>query len=409
MKITLAHYSSSQDISGVTTWFENFVLRLKSEGYQPFVQLHHFGLNVEESSLAPGMREAGIHVEVVPRGRNLQADVIQTVDFLNRVEPDIFLPQCLHAHFLAAAIAGDQGLPWALTLHSDDPDYWNIAKVSPPMKHWGKLVCVSEHIGSLAAQCGLDSSPLVIPYGVRVPVGTTAHNKEPFRVVYSGRVIEAQKRLGLVIATLVQACRTDKRITAQIIGNGPAMKSSRHAVKQAGLEHRIFFSGRLTPLEVQIELRQAQAILLMSDFEGLPVSLLEAMSVGVVPVVRSIPSGIPEIVYHEVTGLLVDGQPETAAKELCRLVDDTALWQRCSLAGRKHILENYSDDASYRQWLNVIQDLYSTSSVNYPVRIPPQILRADEMSLLDAAYPSTLLICARRLKCLLRPIINVFR
>ena len=409
MKIALAHYSSPQDISGVTTWFENFVLRLKNDGYHPLVQLHHFGTKVEESPLALVMREAAIYVEVVPRARSLSSDVIQTVAFLNRVKPDIFLPQCLHSHFLAAAIAGDQGLPWALTLHSDDPDYWNIATLRPPKKHGGKLFCVSDHIRHLAVRSGLDSSPSVIPCGVKVPVGTTAYNQKPFCVVYSGRVIEVQKRLGLVMATLIQACRMDNRITAKIVGDGPAMKSSRRAVKQSGLKHRIHFLGRLTPSEVQVELRQAQAVLLMSDFEGLPVSLLEAMAVGVVPVVRSIPSGIPEIVFHEVTGLLVNGQPENAAEGLCRLADDSALWHRCSFAGREHVLENYSEDASYKLWLNAIQDLYSESIVDYPVRLPPQILRAYEMSLLDAAYPSTLQIFARRLKCSARAMVNAFR
>jgi hypothetical protein len=54
------------------------------------------------------------------------------------VQPDLYLPQCLHAHYLAAAHAVHQclhahylaaahavhqGLPWIFTIHSDDPDY----------------------------------------------------------------------------------------------------------------------------------------------------------------------------------------------------------------------------------------------------------------------------------------------
>lgn len=40
------------------------------------------------------------------------------------MQPDLFLPQCLHAHYLVAAHADHQGLPWIFTIHSDDPDYW---------------------------------------------------------------------------------------------------------------------------------------------------------------------------------------------------------------------------------------------------------------------------------------------
>lgn len=43
----------------------------------------------------------------------------------------------------------------------------------------------------------------------------------------------------------------------------------------------------------------------MPDFEGLPLALQEAMATGVVPVVREIESGVPELVHHESKGLVV--------------------------------------------------------------------------------------------------------
>jgi colanic acid/amylovoran biosynthesis glycosyltransferase len=69
----------------------------------------------------------------------------------------------------------------------------------------------------------------------------------------------------------------------------------------------------------------------MSDFEGLPVALLEGMAAGVVPVVRSIPSGIPELVHHEKTGLLVPNEPTQAAEALIGISRDPALWQHCAM------------------------------------------------------------------------------
>jgi colanic acid/amylovoran biosynthesis glycosyltransferase len=68
------------------------------------------------------------------------------LQFLNQVQPDLFLPQCLHAHYVAAAHAGRQGLPWIFTMHSDDPDYWCVAEALTPETHDGSSVCVSQFL-----------------------------------------------------------------------------------------------------------------------------------------------------------------------------------------------------------------------------------------------------------------------
>lgn len=370
MKLAIAHYSSPADISGVSTWLERLALRLHNDGVQLYVHLHHFGDNPQSASLLPVLSKAGIPVEVVRRSSTLEDDVRQTLGFLDRVQPTLFLPQCLDAHFFAAAIAGRQGLPWVLTIHSDDPDYWKIANARPPVEYGGRVVAVSEHIARLVKERGGDLAPAVIPCGVDVPNGLARFRERPFRVVYSGRMVETQKRLSLVTATLIHACHRNPDICATMIGDGPAIKSSQEAVERAALTRRIAFSGRLSPEQVKRELLDAQAILLMSDFEGLPVALLEAMAAGVVPVARAIPSGIPELVHHEKTGLLVDGNPELAARAISRLAGDPALWQRCSVAARQLVTERYNEHLCYQRWRELIDELCSSSKVCYPLAIP---------------------------------------
>jgi hypothetical protein len=66
-----------------------------------------------------------------------------TLQFLNKVQPVLSLPQCLHAHYVAAAHAGRQGLPWIFTMHSDDPDYWCVAEALTPETHSGSSACLS--------------------------------------------------------------------------------------------------------------------------------------------------------------------------------------------------------------------------------------------------------------------------
>jgi glycosyltransferase involved in cell wall biosynthesis len=290
-----------------------------------------------------------------------------TLAFLNTWRPDVFLPQCKPHHYIAAAIAGRCGLPWGLTLHSDDPDYWATASSLPPLRNGGKTICVSQHIQAELAQQGGESQAVVIPYGVSIPATTTHYSTHPFRVVYSGRLWEHQKRASLVVESLIRACQRSEAITATLIGDGYSRAACEQQVRDAGLGDRISFSGRLPFAGVQQILLQSQAILLMSDFEGLPVALLEAMAAGVVPVVRSIPSGIPEVVRQRETGLLVSDDPEQAAAALTALAEDHALWRRCSAASRQLVEERFSSDHCHGQWLALVRELQTTSKPTYPI------------------------------------------
>ncbi|HOY28434.1 MAG TPA: glycosyltransferase family 4 protein [Flavobacteriales bacterium] len=352
--IAFAHYSLVNDISGVTTWLQDLLFRLNADGVPLVVLLHHIGDGIEHSSLVGPLRAAGIHVELHPRSATIQEDIRGTLRFLEEHRPAVFLPQCLNAMYFAAAEAGAHGLPWLLTMHSDDPDYWEIAEALPPEEHGGNMVCVSDYIAGLASKRGLAKAPQVIPYGVEVPAAVVRSSTAPFRVVYSGRMVEEQKRLSLVVDTMIEACERDERIECVLMGQGPAEAKAKEVVRNAGFEDRILFKGRLAGPEVRAVLERSQALLLMSDYEGLPVSMLEAMALGVVPVVRGIDSGIPELVHHGATGLITNAVPSDAATSLVQLMNDEPLWHRCSQGARALVQERYSIGRSYADWVERI-------------------------------------------------------
>jgi glycosyltransferase involved in cell wall biosynthesis len=368
MRIAFAHYSSADDISGVTSWLSQLALYLKGEGCSVAIFLLDLCEPTDISPLELTMRQRGIEIYKAPPTGNLRKDVEATLAFLNHWRPDVFLPQCKPHHYIAAAIAGRCGLPWALTMHSDDPDYWATAASLPPLNNGGQTICVSQYIQAQLAQKGGESLARVIPYGVSIPATTTQYSAQPFRVVFSGRLWEHQKRASLVVQALIRACQQSEAIAATVIGDGYSRPTCEQQVRDAGLADRISFVGRLPLRGVQSILLQSQAILLMSDFEGLPVALLEAMAAGVVPVVRSIPSGIPEVVRQGDTGLLVSDDPEEAAAALGSLVADPQLWQRCSAASRKLVEERFSSDHCHGQWLALLHQLQAASKPSYPIR-----------------------------------------
>jgi glycosyltransferase involved in cell wall biosynthesis len=93
---------------------------------------------------------------------------------------------------------------------------------------------------------------------------------------------------------------------------------------------------------------------LPSRFEGLPMSVIEAMLTGL-PVVATNVRGPAEQVVHEVTGLLVPpGDAPALAAALQRLVADQALRARMGEAGRKRAVERYDEATVLARTLDLL-------------------------------------------------------
>ena len=227
---------------------------------------------------------------------------------------------------------------------------------------------MSQYLAQQLRQFLPATNPKVIPCGVTLPSIHANFSDQPFRVVYSGRMVERQKCIHQVVHTLIQACQVSSQIKAHLIGDGAERAACENLVRQAGLAGRIHFHGRIPTEQVQPLLLRSQAILLMSDFEGLPVALLEAMAAGAVPVVRAIESGIPELVLHERTGLLVDNDPAEAAAQLVRLSGEPPLWQHCSTNSRALVQEGYDANRCFDRWLALIDEQCAPTRPAFPIR-----------------------------------------
>jgi len=99
--------------------------------------------------------------------------------------------------------------------------------------------------------------------------------------------------------------------------------------------------------------QQSDIFILPSQNEGVPVSILEAMSCGV-PVIATYVGGIPEIIEHRETGFLIYPRPEYIASAVSKLLDDRELYDRLSANGRKLIVESYDWKAVVDNFRNVI-------------------------------------------------------
>lgn len=156
------------------------------------------------------------------------------------------------------------------------------------------------------------------------------------RLVYCGRLVQYQKRV-LDFLDLAHALdRAGVPYEISLIGTF-SREQEKEAFERDGRFHlqdgRMKLLGRMGRDAILEELTGHDFFVLLSDFEGLPVSLVEAMARGCVPVVAESPSGIPELISIGEDGLIVSGRDyDEWAKLLAGLWQDR---RRHSLMSRR--------------------------------------------------------------------------
>jgi glycosyltransferase involved in cell wall biosynthesis len=141
-----------------------------------------------------------------------------------------------------------------------------------------------------------------------------------------------------------------------IAGDGPLRGPLEDEARRAGVSDAVRFLGHRD--DVPVILSALDLFVLPSLWEGLPLALLEAMSMSL-PVVATRAVGIEETVTDGVEGLLTPCQdPEALARAAVRLLGDRHLALGCGTAGRRRVVERHSlaavadrIDALYRRVL----------------------------------------------------------
>jgi glycosyltransferase involved in cell wall biosynthesis len=117
-----------------------------------------------------------------------------------------------------------------------------------------------------------------------------------------------------------------------IVGDGPERQRLCERAEACGVSPVLTFAGYCD--DIPARLAESDLFVLPSRSEALPNAVLEAMAAAL-PIVASHVGGVPELIQHERTGLLVaPGEPTALAAQLCRLMDDSALAYRLGTAAR---------------------------------------------------------------------------
>jgi glycosyltransferase involved in cell wall biosynthesis len=153
-----------------------------------------------------------------------------------------------------------------------------------------------------------------------------------FRIVTVGR-LEKQKRIDVFLTALADFARSSPvHVEARILGSGSQRDDLKALVPGLEIEQIADFRGRVG--DVRRHLEWADAFASTSDYEGMPLAIVEAMASGL-PVVATRVGAVPDLVLDGTTGILVDRRdPQAFATSLGRLARDTELRETMGNAGR---------------------------------------------------------------------------
>lgn len=219
--------------------------------------------------------------------------------------------------------------------------------------HTDCLLPVSDHWKAKLESMGADPDRVrVHRMGVDVQkIRPAACEPRPgvFRLCSIGRFVEKKGHLFSIRALAkVRERRPDLDLSLQFVGDGPLLPEAQALAQTLGLAGTVEFRGGLEHASALALLAESDAFILPSitasdgNMEGVPVSIMEAMALQK-PVISTWHSGIPELVEHGVSGLLVPEQDvETLARAIETLADNPAERARLAAAGRAKVERSFN-------------------------------------------------------------------
>jgi glycosyltransferase involved in cell wall biosynthesis len=264
-------------------------------------------------------------------------------------------PDVIHCHSSAAGfwtrLVVRGSVPTVFTAHG-----WGFMPGAPRLRRIALLaaerlvagftaryICVSEHDARLAVRYGIAAAGeiSVIRNGIeplerqRRDAGLNA----TIQAMFVGRLARPKEPEVLVSALSELPPQVRDAYDLQIVGDGPLRAALRDAIARGSASVRL--TGALGREEVLERLSRTDLFVLVSRYEGLPISILEAMSLGLA-IIASDVGGVREAVCPECGILIPPGGKEDLKRALTRLANDRQAIARYGAAARQRAKEEFS-------------------------------------------------------------------
>ncbi len=316
-------------IGGAETMCENLTYALTRQGHNvTVVSLYEY-----HSAITERLEAAGIDVRYLGKSRGIDLKMYPALSRLM----DELRPDAIHSHLYAAKyvfpVAARKGIRAIHTIHTV------AEKESKKSDRFLNKLFYKRHTAVPVALSSLVRESVMREYQLpqaEVPVvlnGIDLSNcipkrdyerEKPFRILHIGRFTEPKNHRGLLDAfQLFHSRRSDTELW--LVGDGPLKAEMETLAANYGLADCVRFWGLQS--DVYGFLHDADLFTLPSNYEGIPMTLIEAMGTGL-PIVATAVGGVPDMIQNRDNGILVTNDRESIAGAFEAYYDRQALRQQ---------------------------------------------------------------------------------
>lgn len=363
---TVCQLLHSLTVGGAEVLAERLARKLRGEFRFVFACLDDLG------ELGTALRSDGVPVHVLHRRPGLDLGCVRRLSRLLRKER----VDLIHAHqytpffYATAARALRVRLPVMFTEHGrHQPDYPRRKRMiynRLVLRRGDRVIGVGETVRrALIENEGIAPPRVSVIYnGIDLAAFETKNadraaarreigvGPDDFVIAQVAR-LDYLKDHATAVRTIARTAEQNRQARLVVVGDGPLRGEIEEQIARAGAGEFIRMLGLRR--DVGRILAVADAFLLTSISEGIPLTVIEAMAAGL-PVVSTAVGGVPEVIVEGETGLLSPaGDDQALAQALLALSADGELRARMGEAGRRRAREIFSEEqmhAGYRECYN---------------------------------------------------------
>jgi len=281
-----------------------------------------------------------------------------------------FKPDILHSHYAASygllgALAGFHPFinsVWGIDISIfPNISFLHRKIIKYTLKSSDALTSTSIYL-SREAQNYTDKSFTVIPFGIDLNEFKLTNNRLQFEYtdIVIGTIKHLEHKYGLEYLlesfSILTKTYPDQPLKLLIVGSGSMEHRLKELAKKLMIDAKTVFTGNVPHNKISEYHNMMDIEVYLSDYESFGVSVIEAMACEN-PVVVSDVGGLPEVVDHNETGIVVPAKnPKLAAQAISKLIQDKDLRLMLGKAGRTKVGGHYNWDENVAQMIN----LYTT-------------------------------------------------
>lgn len=370
MKLALS--VEAMRVGGIPTFILNLSQRLRQAGHEVLV------IAQQQGEWWPRLAERGVHGYCLPRRQwdSVQQAAQRFATYVTAQQVDLLLVNIdignrlplLALHLLADA------MPVVLVLHNDRPEVYELAALNAAA--WNCAIGVSPKVQQMAATRFAQKPVVYIPNGTAIPVTVAQDERHgwttPLRLLFVGRLVDQQKGIFRLPAMLAECRKRQLPVHLTVMGEGPDGEQLDKLFQEVGVSDQVTFCGRQPHEAVLAAMRTEHILLLPSNYEGLPLVLLEAQANGCVPIAARLP-GITDVALQDgVSGVLVEPTDINGFVAAISHLRNATVWQHYSQAGIDHAQQHFSIQRMGERYTTLFSALAQGA---YPLPSPRANLR----------------------------------